>query len=209
MDNVGGRKYKKKRWQKYKNTKRWQKYKNTKRWQKDTNTKRWQKDKKVLQRAQVNNGQVQIEFGRCIPSTTLLAILIKFASFAKFARFTHIWAKSYSCSTRPLHGPYDLDQLYLFSSNWMQGYIISDLDHLLLQSIPAYLYLYIAMQLIFDLHYFVLVTAFGGGCVGRVRPNLEGMIMAQFGSIIAQLNLTNRVIRCPTKSYQSGQSLPN
>ena len=81
VDNVGGRKYKKKRWQKYKNTKRWQK---------DTNTKRWQKDKKVLQRAQVNNGQVQIEFGRCIPSTTLLAILIKFASFAKFARFTHI-----------------------------------------------------------------------------------------------------------------------
>ena len=64
VDNVGRRKYK--------------------------NTKRWQKDKKVLQRAQVNNGQVQIEFGRCIPSTTLLAILIKFASFAKFARFTHI-----------------------------------------------------------------------------------------------------------------------
>ena len=85
VDNVGGRKYKKKRWQKYKNTKRWQK---------DTNTKRWQKDKKVPQRAQVNNvggiGQMLIEFGRCILSTTSLAILIKFASFAKFARFTHI-----------------------------------------------------------------------------------------------------------------------
>ena len=70
------------------------KYKNTKRWQKDKNTKRWQKDKKVPQRAQVNNvggiGQMQIEFGRCIPSTTLLAILIKFASFAEFARFTYL-----------------------------------------------------------------------------------------------------------------------
>ena len=49
----------------------------------------------------------------------------------------------------------------------MQGNIISDLDHLLLQPIPAYLYLYIAMQLIFDLHYFVLVTAFGGGVRGQ------------------------------------------
>ena len=86
--------------------KRWQKYKNTKRWQKDTNTKRWQKDKKVPQRAQVNNvggiGQVQIEFGRCIPSTTLLAILIKFASFD---RFTHMFERSHTHALkRPLHG---------------------------------------------------------------------------------------------------------